>query len=85
MRQRNCSGKEDCEEQVETLTGVMGDQRAFFIDKIGNLVVKYVAYEISYKIYFWNREGSTSVIIVFVAHKLSMKDVVFDLCEFLRS
>lgn len=38
--------------EVETLTGVKGDQRALIIDKIDNLVVKYMAYGISYKIYF---------------------------------
>lgn len=43
--------------EVETLTSVMGDQRELLIDKIINPMVRYVAYDMSYKIYFINREG----------------------------
>lgn len=71
--------------EFETLTRVMGDQRALLIDIVVNLVVRYVTYGISYKIYFINREGSTSAIVVFVVYKLVMEDAVFDLCELLRS
>lgn len=71
--------------EVETITKVMGDQRALLIKKIVNLVVRYIAYEMSYKIYFKNREGSTSAIDVFVAHKLVMEDADYNLCELLRS
>lgn len=71
--------------EVKNLTNVMGDQRALLIDKIVNPMVRYVAYGISHKIYFRNREGSTSTIIVYVAHMLVMEDRVFYLCELLKN
>lgn len=70
---------------VETLTSVTGDQRALLIDKIVNPMVSYVAYGISYKIYFRNREGSTLAIIVYVAHMIVMEDTIFNLCELLKN
>lgn len=70
--------------EVETLFNVIGDQKALLIDKISHPVVRYVAYEISYKIYFKNRESSTLAITVYVAHKISMEDAMFDLCELLK-
>lgn len=71
--------------EVETLISVIGDQRTFLIDKIISLIVRYVAYGISYKIYFKNREGSISTIVVYVAHMNTMEDVVFNLCELLKN
>lgn len=70
--------------EVEALSSMKGDQRAFIINTIINLVVRYTAYDISYKIYFKNREGTTSTIAVYMAHMLAMKNMSFDLCELLR-
>lgn len=70
--------------EVETLTNVKGDQWALIIDKIINPIVRYVTYDISYKVYFRNREGVTSAIAVYMAHMLMMKDKSFDLCELLK-
>jgi hypothetical protein len=38
--------------EVETLTGVIGDQRALIILMIKYLVTRYIAHSISYKIFF---------------------------------
>lgn len=54
--------------EVKALTWVTRDQRELIIHTIIDLVIRYVAYGISYKIYFRNREGSTSTIVVYVAH-----------------
>lgn len=70
--------------EVETLNDINRDQRALIIDKIINPAVRYVAYDISYKVYFRNREGATLTIVVYMAHMLVMEDKSFDLCELLR-
>lgn len=46
--------------------------------------MRYVSYGIYYKIYFRNREGFTSAIVVYMAHMHVMEDRVFVLCELLR-
>lgn len=69
--------------EFETLTGITGDQRALLIDTIIDLVVRYVAYGVSQKIYLWNKEGSTSVIVVYVAHQMVKERKDFNLCELL--
>lgn len=45
--------------QVETLTNVIGDQRALIISMIKDLVTRYITNGIYYKIFFWNKEGVT--------------------------
>lgn len=86
MRQRNCSSKEDYEEKgIWNPNWVTRDQRALLIDTIINLTLRYVVYEISYKIYFINRESFVSAIAVFIAYKLAMEDAVYDLCELPRN
>lgn len=70
--------------EVEALTDVKGDQQALIINTIINPMVSYVAYVISYKIYFQNREGATSAIAVYMTHMLVMENKSFDLCELLK-
>lgn len=70
--------------EMEALTGVKGDQQALVINTIVNPVVRYVAYGISYKVYFRNREGATSAIVVYMAYMFVMENISFDLCELLK-
>lgn len=56
--------------EVEALIGVTGDHRALQIHTIVDPMISYVAYYISYKIYFRNSEGSTLVIAIYIVHQM---------------
>ena len=64
---------------VEELTSINKDSQALLINTISDLAVRYVAYSITYKIYFQNHEGSTLAITVYLAHKMVKKNKQFDL------
>lgn len=66
---------------MEELTSIKKDPQALLINTIINLVVRYVAYDITYKIHFRNHEGSTSAIVVFLAHMMVKENKQFDLCS----
>lgn len=68
---------------VEELTDIDKDPRALLINTLANSTVRYVAYDISYKIYFINCEGSTSTIVVYLAHMMVKEKKQFDLCSLL--
>lgn len=68
---------------VEELTGISKDPQDLLINTLKDLDVRYVAYDISYKIYFRNREGSTSAIIFYIAHMMVKENKKFDLCSLL--
>lgn len=70
--------------EVEALTRIRGDQRALIISSIKDHLTKYVAYGISYKIYFRNREGSTLAGVAYIAHKMIIVGKNFDLCSLLK-
>lgn len=42
--------------EVETLTGVIGDQRALIILTIRDMVIRYIAHGVSYKIFFGTKK-----------------------------
>jgi hypothetical protein len=60
--------------EVKSLIGVTKDQRALLIHTIVDPIVRYITYGISYKIYFRNREGSTSTIVIYITHHMVKKN-----------
>lgn len=57
-------------EEINWLAHVVLDKRALRIDRIVYLGVKYVTMGISYKVYYKNREGSSSSTTMYVAYQM---------------
>lgn len=69
--------------EVNCLTEVISDGRALRIDTIRDVDVRYAKMQISYKIYYKNKEGSCVSNEMHVDYRMVKKNAEYDMCEIL--